>query len=247
MEQNEVWDHLDLDASQYTGWTVPAGPSCVSAFDITHEGCPWFLRRTPVRAPSDSSSASPSWCCWGVAQTRVDTFVCPDDQPYTKDSDPSICIIFFAQNGLQLGGMLQDPPLTPTYGRTDYVGVAGYFGYTAQPPPVVYPNPDFSRGVFWNRSKVDFRDITRGASHTLLFGEVTAGPSNSFSWCGVGAMAAAWGLSDTDGWWKFGSYHPGLVSFCLADGSVTKLSTEIDLATFQHVLTIADGSKSQIP
>jgi hypothetical protein len=238
MEQNEVWSHLDLDMGQYTGWTVPAGPATVSAFDINYQGCPWFLRRTPV---ADTSGGAAVWCCWGTAQTRIDTFVCPDDQPYTKDYNPLICMITFNNGEETLGAMEQSPPATPTYGRTDYLGVAGYFGYT------LYAPDDAFRGVFWNRSKIDFRDITDGASNTLLFGEVTAGPSNSFSWAGVGIMVTYWGISDNDGWWQFGSYHPGVIHFCLADGSVRKISTKIDFDTFVYLSAIADGNQVQVP
>ena len=38
-------------------------------------------------------------------------------------------------------------------------------------------------------------------------------------------------ISDT-GWYQFSSYHPGIVQFCLADGSVREVSLQIDSDLF---------------
>ena len=152
---------------------------------------------------------------------------------------------YLAGNQWGIGGRAnsQDLPFVP-YGRTDYVGVAGYAGFLGEPPPA---NDDFFRGVFWNRSKIDFRDITDGASHTLLFGEATGAPVTSYTWAGVGMLPTAWGLTDNPSWYQFGSFHPGIVNFCLADGSVRNLSTKIDYDTFVNLSSIADGERVEVP
>jgi prepilin-type processing-associated H-X9-DG protein len=241
LECDDVWNHLDIDRAK--------NPPGISAFDITQEGPFWFKRTTLVNAPSDPPSTAPSWCFWGVAQTRIDTFICPDDQPYARDPGQTAIglTMWLGGNEWNIGGSTaSEIPPAPSFGRTDYVGVAGYNGYLAEPPaPPGEENGDFFRGVFWNRSKIDLRDITDGSSRTLLFGEATgsppAAPSLSFSWAGAGMLPIAWGLSDTPAWYQFGSNHPGRVNFCLADGSVRGLSTTIDFDTYLFLSAIADG------
>ena len=122
--------------------------------------------------------------------------------------------------------------------------MAGYIGH------VGIPEYDFYQGVFYDRSKVDFRDITDGASNTLLFGEAT-GDTRSFAWMGVGVLAAGYGLdpnSNPQCWAvQFSSGHAGVVQFCLADGSVHSLSTEIDFQLFVNLSAIADSAVVQVP
>ena len=61
-------------------------------------------------------------------------------------------------------------------GRTNYLGVDGFFERNYSPdPPYTYPaRASACAGVFANRSKIGFRDITDGTSNTLLFGEARA-------------------------------------------------------------------------
>ena len=80
MEYDDVWNHLDVDRAKYSGG--------ISAFDITQEGPLWFERTLVVNAPGDAPSTPPSWCFWSVSQTRIDTFICPDDQPVREGPWP---------------------------------------------------------------------------------------------------------------------------------------------------------------
>jgi hypothetical protein len=43
---------------------------------------------------------------------------------------------------------------------------------------------------------------------------------------GSGALPLAWGLQDRE-YNRFSSWHPGIVHFCLADGSIRAVATEI--------------------
>ena len=229
MELNTVWDQMDTDVSTHAG---------ISLFDIAREGDPYWQRAD----------------AWKMAQTRIGAFVCPSDAPYDKplpaatlsfhyDSSKDSAIIsrgrFIDGAGDQLG-------------RTNYLGVAGFSGYIAD------PRYDILRGVFYNRSQIDFRDITDGSSNTLLFGEAMGGNlpaaddgtggTCSYAWIGAGVMGTGGGLSKDSEWSQFSSFHPGIVQFCMADGAVRQIALEVDEATFKYYLgAIADGQTVHAP
>jgi len=219
MELTMVSEPMDADMASYGG---------ISVFDVDKKGTPYWGREG----------------AWRMAQTRISTFVCPSDLPYTK-TDPIAIIHFFydtsKNEGTMEGVVFADGAGTPL-ARTNYLGVGGYIGYIAQP---AY---DFLRGVFYNRSKTAFRDIQDGSSHTLLFGEARGDEQNSYAWIGAGVMATAWGLSDEPGWYQFSSHHSGIVQFCIADGSVRQISTKIESDMFKYYLgAIADGENAEVP
>ena len=106
-------------------------------------------------------------------------------------------------------------------GCTNYLGVSGFSGV------IGVAGNDLLAGCFYNRSSVRISDVAAadGTSNTLLFGESssTAGAELTRSWMGTGAMPIAFGLPNDSaggGWWHFSSRHPGIVQFCLCDGSV---------------------------
>jgi prepilin-type N-terminal cleavage/methylation domain-containing protein/prepilin-type processing-associated H-X9-DG protein len=104
-------------------------------------------------------------------------------------------------------------------------------------------------GTFYFGSKVKFRQISDGLSHTVIVGEV--GIQEKDPW---GFGICSWGTMD--GWLAmnigiapgndssrahlrhFWSYHPGGVNFMLADGSVHFFDEEIDLITLRALATI---------
>ncbi len=178
---------------------------------------------------------------WNAAQTKIGAFICPSDAPYEKH-DPFCMILCEMDSGAATLDAISfsngdGEPLA----RTNYLGVAGYLGH------IDVPDYDFWQGVFWNRSMIDFREVTDGSSHTLLFGEAMGGESNSYAWFSAGIMATGWGLSEDPGWPQFSSNHPRVVQFCLADGSVVGLSKAIDNETYWQLSAIADDVPTEVP
>ncbi len=212
MELGNIWELMDTDAADYGN---------ISLFDLAREGDEYWKREEAFK----------------MGQTKIGTFVCPSDTPYDKtvpvlttfytlesDGDTILKAEITFEEGLEL------------LGRTNYVGMAGYDGYTGHPPS------DFYKGVFHNRSRIGFRDIVDGSSNTLLFGEAVGSDSASYGYCwtGVGTLNTRWGLTPNPEWWQFGSRHPGIVHFCLADGSVRAISVQIDNTP---ITTLSDGSE----
>ena len=109
-------------------------------------------------------------------------------------------------------------------------------------------------GIFTTRSKVRFANITDGSSNTLMYGEVMGGKVNlrtemAFTWMGCGQLPAFTGLTETTGatrrrWSNFNSEHTsGIIQFVLADGSVRKVSPQIDFGAYVFLSGMHDGQK----
>jgi prepilin-type N-terminal cleavage/methylation domain-containing protein len=233
MELQDIWDTADADIANHSG---------VSVFDIdkvvpsaSWDQHTWWRRLgTTPATPKDGARV--------MAMTKIGSFICPSDQPYDKPN-PFIFMEFDFISGDNTGyeyGYPGDATMD-VFGRTNYAGSAGFLGYTG------LPYFDSRRGVFWNRSRVDFRDITDGSSKTLLFGEMCGGQTSSYAWFGVGVLAVAFKLNDDPGWGEFSSRHPKIVQFCMADGAVVALSTLIDGETYLRLGSIDDGQIAEIP
>ena len=197
----------------------------ISILDVKKSGDSWWARTK----------------AWTMSQVKIGSFVCPSDEPYAKHS-PFICIDFYYTPGYINAVAYYIPNAEgENLGRTNYTGCAGRFAHLGQ------SGTDFWQGVFWNRSKIDIRDIPDGTSSTLLFGELTGGASNCYAWFGIGAMPTAWGLSDPSGWAQFSSNHDGIVQFCLADGSVSQLSLNVNPDIYYRLSAVADGVPTKVP
>jgi len=135
------------------------------------------------------------------------------------------------------------------------VGVSSYAGcHHGSETPIDKDN----NGLFFLNSRIGFDDIYDGSSNTVLFGEYVAYENWNLGWAsGTRAalrnMSSILGLEDVETFNQtgtapkpdfvggFGSYHPGTVSFCMADGSVHSLSQSLDPIVCDNIGNREDG------
>jgi prepilin-type N-terminal cleavage/methylation domain-containing protein len=184
-----------------------------------------------------------------MALNQIPIYQCPSDgsSPNASGSFGRIHLYVDPKtNRLTIGGATSSPSdagLSGSWGYTNYMGVAGYFG-------TAYP---LFRGIFTDRSAVKIVAITDGTSNTLMFGETTCDVNLSlnFTWMGAGVLPTGFGIpSDpTDPsrahWPQFSSFHTGVVQFCFGDGSVRALraglTTNPDFSTYVYISGYNDG------
>ncbi|APZ92755.1 DUF1559 domain-containing protein [Fuerstiella marisgermanici] len=182
---------------------------------------------------------------WAAAQAKIPAFSCPSDAG--GRSSRTLAAVHYWQTAS--GGSITYSYWSTDYGlgKTNYTGVAGHFG-----PITQHASWARLKGVFGQRTKYKFRDITDGTSNTLLFGELTgdetppigtdtAGTDVDFHWINAPAMVTAWGLKKVGNPWQFNSYHTGTVQFAMGDGAVRNISTNIDGTTYRNLAAMGDG------
>ncbi len=176
---------------------------------------------------------------WAMANAKIAAFLCPS----APQSETGGCL--FAQSTwtcgtgcgttgtwyFPLGGGADE------LGHTNYLGVAGGMGRVGN-------GWDVWEGVFYNRSSNSISNILDGTSNCLLVGEFAGGHGSdgqllyTTAWIGAGAMPTVDGLAPQNGgnpptyqnrpyWGQFGSYHPAIVQFALADGAVRSISIDV--------------------
>lgn len=133
--------------------------------------------------------------------------------------------------------------LSANLGLTDYLGNAGYFAVIDD------AEIDERRGPFFNRSKVQFSQVTDGCSRSLMFGEVSGAVEENkrvyaHCWMGGGPMPTAFGIGNLHKWNNFSSHHPDSVGFAKLDGSVHIIETNCDQQVLETMSAIADADQA---
>ncbi len=174
----------------------------------------------------------------------IDTYLCPSDP-----AGPELVqVTYGGHNG---GREDQDG------GRTNMAGVADSVDWSCgDGGPKLKAD-----GMLFNYSRVKFKDILDGTSHTLLVGEIIAlGPTPGFPegennrdmyWIAWNLLHTANGINlplhipPADPWdvYKsgFASYHPGGCQFVMVDGSVRWMEESISQPLLTNLTTRARG------
>lgn len=209
---------------------------------------------------------------YALAQTRMPMFECPSDPQDGKDfvlwhgsgydkSSPIYCSSKFVSYG-------PDDPADDNLKATNYVGVGGLIGGGSCPVKwdlnndghVDVPDVHDWRGVFSvSRAEVGFRDLSRGTSNVLMFGEATGGSKLGFSWMGANFVPSYWNkyvdsagvpdptnpnpakLASEAAAYGFSSFHTGGYQFALGDGSVRFISENMDKNTYWAISAMSNS------
>jgi prepilin-type N-terminal cleavage/methylation domain-containing protein/prepilin-type processing-associated H-X9-DG protein len=146
-------------------------------------------------------------------------------------------------------------------GGTSYIATSGALGDApgtfGSPMSVNFPGGPYQwtqfKGIFGRNSKTKMNEVRDGTSNTIAFGESRAGPANGprdwmMTWAGASEMPAAWGLNAPNVYagnpWEFltfSSFHPAVINFAFADGSVHGVSPQIDRFTLFKLVGMGDG------
>jgi hypothetical protein len=181
----------------------------------------------------------------GAAMTKVKTFMCPSTNPYISPIGVTASLNVYQDPGVMNFQIVYfDTTTTPAaakLGRTNYVGVAGYWGNLQDPMAQLY------LGAFSNRTDYSFATFEDGTSNTFLIGETLGGkddnnfgaPQYGHSWIGSGAFISGGGL-DTRQWYAFSSEHPSIVQFCMGDGAVRRVNRTIEYMNYIRISSMKD-------
>jgi type II secretory pathway pseudopilin PulG len=179
---------------------------------------------------------------YGIAQARIPTLECPSAPAAPIGSLFLIHYSYKPDEGrLYAIAAGRDEPGDALLGITRYHGCAGAWGVTGT-------NWDALRGVFTDRSANKFKDILDGTSKTLMFGEgtgVTGDEEYPYSWMGGGPLMFGLGLGNYPQ--SFYSRHPGIIEFCLADGSVRSISKQVDTYVLLRLGGMCDDEVVIVP
>jgi prepilin-type processing-associated H-X9-DG protein len=204
-------------------------------FRVTAVGNKKWWWAQPAAGPGEPDVAN-----YSVATQRLKAFLCQSVPVFTAEANnPDLAaggtfvgmhVYHTAERGITTSGWRDEYGTAAAFrplGITHYNGVAGT-GLGTHPLYSLY------EGVFTNRSTNPLSSvgIPDGTSNTLLYGEasgtrwMTRPRTRNIAWMAGGGLGTYLGLGYGDETTVpgFGSYHPGGVPFCFADGSVRLLS-----------------------
>lgn len=193
---------------------------------------------------------------WGKTQTaqncayNLPVLVCPSTNPYQGHNGTTACLYMF-QYTLEL--VYWAAPTNNALGRTNYLGNGGQFGDI--------PGYETYQGPFTRRSQNNMGAFSDGTSNTFFFGETTGGKTSQYgtaryshSWMGSGVLPTYWGIGATKVspsvnlsskyyWYKYGSEHPNIVQFAMADGSVKPVFQNINEVAYTRLSGMRDNQQ----
>ena len=208
------------------------------------------IPRPPVMYGSEANSAS------GAGGT-IKNLLCPSSPAPTEYN--TVCMgVYYGQPGIDYPAawgtandhVYSSAPGRLVVGRTNYVGVGGYYAASYYPQYA---------GIFGYKSTTKVETITDGSSNTLMFGEVAGGVINwggsggipngvsgwswvcGFDYTGFGTPYAGSASSPSSQWWNFSSQHTGHINVCMGDGSVRPINVSIDFGTWVYLSGKQDG------
>jgi prepilin-type processing-associated H-X9-DG protein len=248
MEQGNVYNlvprtYLDLNTTQ-GAWAYNTPP-----YDVD----------SGVPSAYVNYTGYPHW-----ADTRIPSFECPSDSPYSTLTSPDDWVIdaFYVQKSsgsYYIDYVFNYPGFGREMGAGNYIGCAGYASdYTGTANSRLY------KGVYHAGSQTKVASISDGTSNTIAFGEVASGKYyNSkgqfvanfrVTWVGAGSMSTYTGLQTRGarpaGSWdpfQFSSRHSAGINFAFCDGSVRTISRNVDNNTFWGAGGPTDGVVNTLP
>ena len=186
-----------------------------------------------------------------ASQSRIPSFECPSD-----DTEPTLVFASHFHNDIFPRSIRDNFEFRVEHGLTNYSPIGGVLGsVTSSALSTESRQWEGYNGIFTNRSKTTFGQISDGSSNTLLFGEI-AGQSDSrptgYAWMGAINLSMFYWEFDradlTSGQLssmelnKYNSYHLGVVNFARGDGSVATVPQSADLTTMYQLSAMGDGN-----
>ena len=186
-----------------------------------------------------------------ASQSRIPSFECPSD-----GTEPTLVFASHFHNDIFPRSIRDNFEFSVEHGLTNYSPIGGVLGSVTSSASLTDSKQwEGYNGIFTNRSKTTFGQISDGSSNTLLFGEI-AGQSGSrptgYAWMGAINLSMFYWEFDradlTSGQLnsmelnKYNSYHLGVVNFARGDGSVATVPQSADLTTMYQLSAMGDGN-----
>jgi len=216
-------------------------------------GLMWY-QDAKNRPPSTGSMTIPRPPALYGSESKIKSLLCPA-APAPESYVTAFMSVNYATAGIDYpssapyGHVGSSEPGALVVGRSNYVGMAGYYS------PSSYPT---YAGMFTYNSKNSLANIPDGTSNTIMFGEIAGGfvtwaggggiPDGvtgfawtcGFNYAGFGTPVAGPAAKNTN-FGLFNSQHTNIINVAMGDGSVRPLSTSVDWNTWLYLCGMQDG------